>query len=252
MKAKLHIGHIVILVLSLFVIAPLRIHGQENKEQYYNWFDQTIGPVNSGIYTGIEYQENYRGNTEQHKFFLKPNFTVGQLVYDGQPFFNVDLLYDVFDDQLLVRYMGLNGSVNVQLIKNRIESFDIAGHHFVNIRPNVMQEDKLSGFYEVLFTGKWSILHKKHLKKILKKSDKEVIYYSFKDKEVYYIEHEGIFEEISSIRDLMNVFPEEKKALLQINEHHKKLRKSDPEQYFIEILKDLERDRYLTQNKKEP
>jgi hypothetical protein len=172
----------------------------------------------------------------------------GRVIYDLQPFYGIDLLYDVFGDELLVRYIGLNGSTIVQLIKAKVASFEIAGHNFVNVDLKSGHDPKLSGFYEILLGGKWFGFYKKHLKKIIRKSDKESIYYAFADKQIYYIKQNGNFHEVSSIRDLFILFPENKNALQQFNNQYKELRKSAQDQFFIAVLKDLES--ILTVNQK--
>ncbi len=228
------------------------VKAQEDESSYYSWFDQTIGETNSGVYYGIEYREQYRGDKEQHKFFLKPNFVAGQVVYKQQPFFAIDLLYDVFDDELLVRHVGINGSPIVQLIKSNVASFEIAGHYFVNLQTLVAQEAPNSGFFEILFAGRSFTLYKKHLKKILRKSDQESVYYTFKNRQNYYIQYGTDFFKMASARDLSTIFPGNKKELQQIQDRHREFRKSAPEHYLIAVSTDLDSVISITENRNEP
>jgi hypothetical protein len=251
LKTKYLINRLCLLVIIWVCVAPSRIYGQENERANYIWFDQIIGETNSGIYRGTEYRELYRGDKEQHKFFLKPNFVAGQVVYDQQPFYAIDLLYDVFGDELLVRHIGINGSPIVQLLRSKVASFEIEGHQFVNLDLHMGQGVAISGFCEVLFTDKLFTVYKKHLKKILRKSDKESVYYSFKDKHAYYIQYNGNYHKLVSERDLLIIFPENKKDLQHIQDRHKEFRKSDPEFYLIAILKDLANVLSITKNLKE-
>ncbi len=228
------------------------VKAQEDESSYYTWFDQTIGETNSGVYYGIEYREQYRGDKEQHKFFLKPNFVAGQVVYRQQPFFAIDLLYDVFDDELLVRHLGINGSPIVQLIKGKVARFEIAGHHFVNLQTPSAQEAPNSGFFEILFAGRSFTVYKKHVKKILRKSDQESVYYTFKDRQNYYIQYGTDFLKIASARDLATIFPENRKDLQQIQDSHKEFRKSDPEHYLIAVSAALDTIISTSENGNEP
>ena len=69
----------------------------------YEVFDHMVGYTNTGIFDGIEYFEKFPVRNEKHKFFKSSEFVNGLLIYEGNPFLNVELKYDVYDNQLLIR-----------------------------------------------------------------------------------------------------------------------------------------------------
>lgn len=198
-----------------------------------------IGNTNSGIFKGTVYVERYIVLNERHKFFKKPNFIVGSVEYDGQPYFNIHLKYDLFDDELLVGNLDLIGSPVIQLDKDKITQFIIDEHKFENIHVTENKNNSLSGFFEVLIKNDVMILYKRHGKKIIRKANKKIRYYEFKDNNLYYVYYNDSYFRLKKINDLNAIFPNYKTQLKNIYARYKSIRKTHPDTYMKSILMDL-------------
>ena len=110
------------------------MNGQNNTEvNYYNLFDQEVGVANTALYQGVVYTEKYRtinGNTQYYK---TRDFLKGSVCYEGQCYYDLNLKYDVYEDQVLLKLIGKAGGGTVQLFKDKIESFQINGSDFVKL-----------------------------------------------------------------------------------------------------------------------
>jgi hypothetical protein len=202
----------------------------------------TIGPINSGVYAGFAYKEQFRVLGPKHKFFYSPDFLLGSVTYDGQAYFGYKMKYDVYGDQLLVFHSGINGSQAVQLIKERVTNFEIESYRFVNLPEQTDKESlPVSGFMEVLVEGDHFTFFKKHRKRILKNLDRKLLYHEFRDRSSYYISLDGELTQVKSLTHIAALFPEYRKQLNDFAAVYKELKKTDLNFYFISILSDLDK-----------
>lgn len=215
---------------------------QDLKEaNMYSQFDATIGPINSGVFTGFAYKEEFRVLGPKHKFFYSPDFILGSVTYDGQEYFGHKMKYDVYGDALLLYYAGVNGSQAVQLIKDRVTEFEIEGHRFLNLPELKEREWPVSGFIEVLLAGDHFTFYKKHRKRILKKSDRKSLYHEFKDRHKYYMLLNDEMTQVKSLTQITALFPEYRKQINDLATKYKELIKSDSDYFYISILSDFDK-----------
>ena len=93
------------LFLLLFLSLSICMDGQEETAypEAFEVFDFFVGHTNSGVFDGVEYFEKYPVRNNKHKFFNSPNFQLGSLHYANEPYFQVALKYDVYDDLLIAK-----------------------------------------------------------------------------------------------------------------------------------------------------
>lgn len=233
--------NILLLVLFLCLTStPVFLFGQENEEkQTYVWFDSMIDKTNSGVFNGFEYIERYRMLNEKHKFFISPNFTNGSVVYSNEPYYDLDLKYDVFEDQLILRHSDNPNFPTILLDKDKVSSFNIEGHEFQNLRFELKKENFESGFFEVLSNSGPIVLFKKNYKRILKKTNDHIRYYEFKSKNSYFFKHKELYYDLKSFNSLTNIFPEYKAQLKEIESELKELKKENTDAYYKSIIDEL-------------
>jgi hypothetical protein len=118
------------------------------------WFDETIGVVNSGIFNGREYFIPMQGS-KTHPFFGSRELTYEQITVEGQRYGNIPLMYDLFNDVLIMRHKDKNGIfVLIQLEIKNVDSFTLYGHTFRRIstkdeRGNIQS----SQLFDILVEG---------------------------------------------------------------------------------------------------
>lgn len=209
----------------------------ENYKETYIAFDSLLGMENLEISSGVEYIERHRMLNEKHKFFQSFDFQKGTVFYDGQPYFNINMKYNVVDDVVLVQLQNKGAQNIIQLYSSKLDGFKFRDRLFVN----VSEGDGLpvQGIFEVIFEDSGDKILKKHLLKEKKILEKKLLHYEFEaDKPEYFFFHEGEIQEMN-IKNLVNIFPQQKEEIRKYFRKHRKNLKNDPDSYLINLYQDL-------------
>ena len=207
------ISYLVFVYLSVFAV---QLQAQQaDQRNYYNWFDEQVGIENTGLFNGIRYKELYRIKNGKHKFYKIPEYQTANLWYDGQPYYDIPLKYDLFEDQLIVSLETDSGSSIIQLLKEKVKGFQLDNKQFVHLKGIQVfkSKEKIDGFYEVLEEGNSLILYKKHRKLRKKVLENKAVLNEFRNDDLYYILHENLFYPIKNKNDLIKIFPQRKKQI---------------------------------------
>ncbi|MFL5773303.1 MAG: hypothetical protein ACJ75F_09105, partial [Flavisolibacter sp.] len=173
----------------------------------------------AAIYNGVQHM-GY-GNLEKGTaYFLTPDWSNGNVIYDGMFYRNIPLHYDILADELIVE--SPNG-FGIILFSPRVEYFTIEGHRFINVAdPQVTLSP---GFYDVLLQGAMTILVRRHkrINETITGTESEREYIEADD---YYLMMDGRFHSIRNEEDIMqytgNMKKEIKKILKKNHVHFKK------------------------------
>lgn len=199
-------------------------------------FDQIIGVENTAIFNGMEYIETHRIVNNKHKFFQSFDFVKGTVIYDGQPFFNVSLKYNIFEDLVLVRLDNQRGKNIIQLYRSRVDGFSIGGHQFVNIKN---EDPEVTGIHEVILENPQFRVLKKYVLKEKTRLDKKLLYHEFEtDDPLYFFEYNGQIQEVS-LKNLINTFPDDKSMIREQYRFHKKNLKSNSDIFMQRLFTEL-------------
>ncbi|WP_298790043.1 hypothetical protein [uncultured Allomuricauda sp.] len=227
-------------LVSLAVISVS--YGQDQAQiSYYNSFDNNVGIENTGLYQGVIYTDKYRTINENTQFFQTREFQDGSVCYDGQCYYDLELRYDVYEDEVLLRLANNVGGGTLRLIKDYVESFEIDGHNFVKILPADAPLLGTYGFYEVALESASFTLYIKYAKKNFDRKDRKSIYYEFLDgpsENVLY--YNGDFTIIRSKKDIVSLFPDLKREIDKFYNVARGLRKSNPDGFRISLMKRIE------------
>jgi len=230
-------------ILSIVFLITALSHGQKKADTdtraYYDWFDGQTGVRNKQIYNGAAYVEKYRTINEKYKFFTSSEFLNGSVVFDGQPFYELRLKYDLYEDQLLLNSKGAIGTV-IKLNSDKVSSFTIGFHKFINPQQKNQSAAEVSGFYEVLLKTSYFTLLKKNRKALLKKIKGDLVYYEFKKDDENFLFYKNAYYTLNKKRDLLRLFPEFKK---NINSYYKTSRNTFATDTFIKaLLRNIEQE----------
>ena len=217
-----------------------QLHAQElPNSAYLNWFDEQVGIENTALYEGIVYRESYRTINDKVKFFRSANWYDGSLHYSGQDFYNVQLKYDVFGDQLILKQLDRLGGGALLLIKSNINSFKIEQTVFVNLR-DAKKDSGIGGFYELLWEESDVRLMAKHRKKDFVRKDRSAAYHEFiDDKKLYLLDHNGQYHPINKKKELTDLFPELKKDIDSFYQQNKRLRTRNIDAFMVALVRKL-------------
>ena len=156
--------------------------------------------ADSHLYTGKKFIP-YSFNIKDHPFFETDQMQSGDIFYDGTLYKNILFLYDLVAQTLVIN--RFNSDERIQLLNEKIKYFTFDGHRFENIFSTGERDESITNtFYDVMFTGKASVLIKriKHIKSGLKVEDptaflEEDELYVRKGKNLYAIDSRNSVEE---------------------------------------------------------
>lgn len=225
------------LLIFLFFGSVLTAQNQEASRL----FDELVALENTDLASGTEYIELHIIRNNRHKYFQADKFATGQVSYEGQVFTDIPMKYNIYDDLLLINLVNSGGETTIQLHKEKIESFRLYGHDFINLQLPEDQESEIEGFYEVLYETPSGLLLKKHVQKILKHLDRNFTYYEFEpDDPEYVFFQDTVYTPFDSRRDLTKLFPEREKEIRQFYRSHRSLSRSDHDQFLINLFKNIQ------------
>ncbi|MVN76622.1 hypothetical protein GO988_09830 [Hymenobacter sp. HMF4947] len=143
-------------------------------------------------------------------FFKTDRPQRGAIAYDGSYFERVPLLYEMSQDQVLL--FDSVQAATIQLIKERVDFFDLDGHHFVRLRADSAQTI-VAGFYDLLLAGPVQLLARR-TKTATKGTAARGIGGSFVEDTRLLVQEHGRYHKVSKLGQVLKLFPD-KKADLQ-------------------------------------
>jgi hypothetical protein len=230
-----------LLVLAFCLSFPIYSQKTFEESKAYYWFDNIIGQNNSGLYKGIEYREEYRFFSDAyHKFYLENKFYLGNILYDGELYSGVEMKYDLYEDNIIIKVIGESKYLFISLIPELIEEFSIKKHKFIRITNNTAGLE--NGFFELIYKSKETTCLKKIVKKAYKVYEESALSYKFLSKNYYTVlKNENNFE-ISSKSSIIKIFPTKKKLINSFFKNNKNLYKNYRDVFLKQLLEKLEND----------
>jgi len=78
-----------------------------DSKPYYEFYDASLNYFNSGVFNGSEYVDEFRSlKTDNHKFYGSFDFSLGYVFYNGQPYNNLKMKYDLMRDVVVVEFVN--------------------------------------------------------------------------------------------------------------------------------------------------
>jgi hypothetical protein len=201
-------------------------------ENMVDYFNKAVGQQ-SRIFTGPMF--------DPYKFVSKTNanfndttgFTTGTITYEGILYKDVPLIYNIERD--LVESVLYNNFSVYTLQSERVEDFDIWGHHFIRLVPDSLNKQMDIGFYDELYHKKLQILVRRE-KSIQEETTTTTIHYVFTPRTNYYIKKRGLYYNINSQGKLLDVLKDKKKELKQFLKDKSIRYKDNPEQNMVLLV----------------
>ena len=186
---------------------------------------------NLRLYNGNEFAGNYPG-VPGHPFFEYPDPRQGSIFYDGVRYPDVQLSYDIINDEIIFTDPVKNRVI--KLVAQKVDWFTIQDHLFVNIRPDSNSVNfPGSGFYEALYDGAALVLSKR--KKQYDQSLKADEASKFIEWTSYYIRKDGVYHSINNKRSMMSVYKDQKPELEKYMDQQGLNFKKDPVTTMVKI-----------------
>ena len=182
------------------------------------------------MYNGIQYNRSFNTINNNHEYFLNSDFINGNIVYSNQPFFNVLLKYDIYNDDLIAQLPSFNSYNIIKLIQEKVSKFTINNHNFVRL-----SEENTTGFYEIIYEGNNLRVYKKYVKTLKKRLDKDFVYDVFKGKESYLFYYNNKYFQLKSKSSIIKVLPELKKDINSFYKNNNVLKKTNYDMFLEQL-----------------
>ena len=206
-------------LLLFLTISAFYSHSQ-TKNELLHWYDSLIGQPNE-ISTGIAYEPIYTINS--HPFYTTKSWANGSLIYNGKEFNDVELLFDISRQVLVLKdiYKGLTRLI--ELKSTSINAFDLLGNSFEKL---IVKEEPVFGM--ILYKGSDLLAHQI----FSKNAEPAIDGSSFDYIETSYvrIDTRGEKKDVYSLKQFVKLFPDQKndikttvksKKLMWENDEHK-------------------------------
>jgi hypothetical protein len=168
------------------------------------------------------------------QFFLSDKFLKGSLTFNGRRFNNLELMYDIADDELV-----LKGESNPTIILNKemVDSFSLFfGNHIYHIiNAGNDSSSLLKGYINILYEGP-SALYVKHLKKIQPLAVDGRVDLFYQEHRTFLMKEDKIYQ-VKGKQSLLHLLSDRKKEIREyIRSSRIKLGSRDPDS-FIPLLR---------------
>jgi hypothetical protein len=163
----------------------------------------------SKLLNGTAYKELMVTN-DSHPYYMSDDWQKSDVMYEGDRFLNMDLMYDLFSDNIVFEHA--NGS-KLQAIKQNVQSFSIGSARFINI---VASDSLLGlpevGFYQQVYTGKTECVTR-----WTKLVDREAVdgrlELNYREKIAHYVKKGEAYIQVKSRASLLKLLSDRKKEV---------------------------------------
>jgi hypothetical protein len=179
---------------------------------------KSIG-MQSHLYSGPAYTEPRMTSDDQFPYYQSLDWLDGDIGYDGEIFKSVPILYSTFEDQVVTE---LPNGQKMRLLDAKINYFTIEGKLFIPIRDQKLKP----GFYAFLYKGPTPV-YGRYEKKAQERISGQTLTIDYEAKSKYFIMKNGIFFQVRSKRDVLNLLSDHKHELKQFaSKNHLSFRKN--------------------------
>ncbi|AWX46148.1 hypothetical protein HME9304_03180 [Flagellimonas maritima] len=223
------------LIFTILFINNIEAQSDIKKDDLYETFDKIVGVEVSGLYNGIQYNNEYIVLDEKHQFLETDEFLEGFIGYDGQDYYGTYMKYDLFYDEIIVRPQNSSSGLAFKIIKSLVDEFSLNSKRFINIKALNSKTNEPFGYCELLSETEFFNLYKKYKKKPAKKARSGKIFYEFNQSSTYYLKYGNEYNPVTTRNDLISIFPDYKSVIKDYYKGYRQLLKSDQDT-FIKLL----------------
>lgn len=225
-------------ILFIIISFGFKTHSQTNtKNTLYNWYDTLKGKENIDLNNGPLHINPYKTLGDDTMYYIAEKYSKGSVSYDNQPYYNVNLKYDLYRDIIVFNPYGQPENIGINLIQEKTQSFSLNDKNFVNLSAyQTPLQEYIKGYFEELIIANEIILYTKHHKDILEFINNDHIYYSFSEKNNFILKYKNAFHQINSKKEIALVFPQYKKNINTYYTQNKKMEKSNKALFTENIL----------------
>lgn len=211
---------------------PLRITTPELPESPLSNY-KTATNKSQNLYNGRRYFLN-DPISDEHQFYIERQWQTGSVIYDGQQFDSLSLMYDIHKDQLIIKDLHNNFLL---LVVERVQAFDINQHHFKRMIPGENLPTNMStGFYDILYDGNTKFIIRRKKDRQEKIVDMKIIPL-YESKDNYYIFRHNTYWPVRKRKSVLALFPEHGRELRRLVRRKGISYRKNREQAIVEMVR---------------
>jgi hypothetical protein len=219
------------IVILLLLLTNISFGQNSIEKSALEFFDNVIGQKNLDINSGIKFNRKYRFLDNEHHFYNKNEFINGTVNYNGHTYYNIPILYDVFEDNLIIKIASKFDSYSIVLDKKKTTYFSIGTDFF--------EKDNSFGYLQKLAQKKGITLFKKNHKRRKNRIHKNILLSKFLPENTYYIKLNDKAYLVNTRSQWKKVFPSSKKSINSFYKSNKKELTHSKDDFFINLLKTI-------------
>ena len=162
------------------------------------------------LVNGVAYANKPPSYVAGRPFFQSSDPQPGTLDYEGQHYVGVPLLYEQVLDQVLL--YGPAQATPIQLVRQQVQAFELAGHHFVRL-PADSTGVLAEGFYDLVVDGPARLLVKR-AKKLEAATGGYTLKGEYEDVTRFFVQRHAHFYEVTTPKQAIALLAD-KKAEMQ-------------------------------------
>ncbi|MHA6249849.1 hypothetical protein ACXYMU_18065 [Pontibacter sp. CAU 1760] len=174
-------------------------------------YEQAVG-IQAHLYNGTEYIDYKKSHIQGSQFFVSKGVERGEINYDGTWYTDIPMLYDLVLDEVVLPHNS--SGLLLKLIREKVDTFRVHGHTFVNLKSNDTGTGALPpGFYDLLFSQEEVQLLVKRSKQAQERATPSGMEGEFDEISKYYILKNGQYQPVNGKRTALRVLKDRKKQL---------------------------------------
>ena len=221
-------------ILLLILLLSITLYSQEKGAVKQN--DSLIENSSLPLNNGIIYHNKYKNTLKNTNQFFENKYRKGTICYNNQTYFDVNLKYNVFEDLVFYKPNAKIG-LEANLITKQVDYFIYANKKFKQL--NYIDIVEKNGFFEEIEINNNITLYIKYKKVCKEDLSLGNIAYTFYDSKLYYILYNNQLLEISSKSSIISIFPNLKKEINTFYKENSKIKDSNIQQFYQNLLKTI-------------
>jgi len=199
--------------------------------EFGTWYDSLMGWQRTELTYGPIYLTAIRGNTT-HQYFKARNWRKGSIIYNKQRYDQIDLLYDLQQQQLVVKHPDLSRTDGLALDMNLLDEFVLDEHQFKKYA-----DGSSIHFHDIIYEGPFFTFTAKRRK--LETAQKGGV--ELREVSEYYLIQDGFLYAIKGTASIQKRYPELKKSIqqLRLQGYRVNLRNEESTLTFLKKVEEL-------------
>jgi len=231
-----------ILLIISFTAGFLSLSGQSD-----NPYTAALDVRKQGVYS--HYADSYVANIltgrrfsdsrNQFKQFFLGKYTVnGSLIYDGVLFEDVELQYNLHNQNIVVLLETENIERYITVTLDKVSGFSVYGHDFTRVPGDSVME---KGIYELAYAGETSSVFIKRTTQENREIEGREIKYEYSPINKYYVRNEYGTYRITSKKELLKAYQNSGQLISILKKHKVRFSKKKIEQGLVTAISQLEK-----------